>query len=389
MDAFIVGGLRTAIGRFQGTLASIGAVDLGATVVRKLVATSGLPTAKIDEVIFGNVLQGGLGQNPARQVAMHAGLPNTVPSFTVNKVCGSGLKAIELAAQLIRLGEAEVVIAGGIESMSRAPFFLPGVRKGQRLGHGEMLDSVIHDALWDRFCDCHMGITAENIAERYGITRAEQDEFALGSQRKANDAVRQDLFSSQIVPVELPGKNDVFIADEHLYPETTMESLASLRTVFKSGGTVTAGNSSGINDGAAAVLIVSERVRQELEPAWAFRIRGTASAGVPPEIMGCGPIPACKTVLGKTGMEVTDLDLVEVNEAFAAQSIQVHREMGWEMARVNVLGGAIALGHPVGASGTRIMVTLLHELVRRGKSTGLASLCIGGGQGIAMTVERI
>lgn len=392
MDAYLVGGVRTAIGRFNGSLASVNAINLGAVVVRELIRRSGLPPGEIDEVILGNVIQAGLGQNPARQVAVQAGLPYEVPSYTINKVCGSGLKSVALAAQAIALGESDAIIAGGVEHMSGAPYLLSTARWGQRLGHSEMVDSMLSDALWDAFCDCHMGITAENIAERFGISRREQDEFAAQSQAKAARAFAEHRFDAEIVAIEIPGKRGTsvsFAEDEHARPDVTLDSLAELRPAFKPDGTVTAGNSSGINDGAAGVLVVSEAMRKRLDPAWAFRIRATHSAGVAPEVMGLGPVPASRGLLHRVGMDVDDLDLVEVNEAFAAQSIQVHREMGWDLSRVNVLGGAIALGHPVGASGTRILVTLMHELVRRKQQCGLATLCIGGGQGIAMLIERV
>jgi acetyl-CoA C-acetyltransferase len=341
---------------------------------------------------MGNVIQAGLGQNPARQAAIHAGLPYDVPAFTVNKVCASGLKSVALAAQAVACGAANVIIAGGMEHMTNAPYLLKHARWGQRLGHGEMVDSMVCDALWDNFYDCHMGFIAENIAEKYNISREEQDKFAALSQQKAEKAMKENKLKDEIVPVKIKqkkGEDIIFDMDEHPRAGTTVESLSRLEPAFRKDGTVTAGNASGINDGAAAVLVVSEDKISEIKSDWAFKIITSHSVGLDPAYMGLGPIGASKGALKKAKCTVSDLDLIEVNEAFASQSIQVNREMQWNLDKVNVLGGAIALGHPVGASGTRILVTLLHEMVRRDVSLGLASLCVGGGQGMAMIVERI
>ena len=392
MDAYIIGARRTAIGKFNGALTPLNAIDIGAAVIRDLIEKTQANPEEVDEVIFGNVIQAGLGQNTARQVAIKGGLPQETPAFTVNKVCGSGLKTVALAAQAIATGEAQRIIAGGTEHMTGAPYLLQAHRFGQRLGHGEVTDSIICDALWDKFYDCHMGITAENIAERHGVSRADQDAFAAASQQKAEAAIKAGKFKDEIVPIRIPqgkGQEIVFDTDEHPRYGTTVESLAKLKPSFKPDGTITAGNASGINDGAAAVLVVSKEAMQALNPAWAFKILGSQSAGLDPAYMGLGPINACQKLLGRGVCSINDLDLIEVNEAFASQSIQVHREMGWDLDKVNVLGGAIALGHPVGASGTRILVTLLHEMLRRDVNLGLASLCIGGGQGIGMVVERV
>ena len=392
MEAYIVGGVRTAVGRYNGSLASFDAVQLGSIVIKELLARTGVDGAAIDEVIMGNVIQAGLGQNPARQSAIKADLPHEVPCFTVNKVCGSGLKSVALAGQAIACGDGEAIIAGGMEHMSGAPYLLKTARWGQRMGNGEMVDSKINDALWDNFYDCHMGITAENIAEKYKISRQDQDEFAAASQQKAEKAIKENKFQDEIVPVVIKqrkGDDIVFNTDEHARFGTTVDSLTKLRPAFKKDGSVTAGNASGINDGAGCVLVVSKEKMDALKPKWAFRIMGSQSAGLDPAYMGLGPINASQGLLKKTKCTVKDLDLIEVNEAFAVQSIQVHREMEWDMDKVNVLGGAIAIGHPVGASGTRIFTTLLYEMLRRDVNTGLASLCIGGGQGIALAVERV
>lgn len=392
MDAYIVGGVRTAIGRFNGSLASLNTIDLGSEVIKELLRRTSARGNEIDEVIMGNVLQAGLGQNPARQAAIMAGLPENIPAFTINKVCGSGLKSVGLAAQAVAAGQAAAIVAGGMEHMTSAPYVVKSARWGQRLGNAEMIDTLVNDALWDMFYECHMGATAENVAEKYGITREEQDEFAAASQIKTEQSIKEGKFKEEIVPVKLKqpkGEDKVFDTDEHPRYGTTVESLAKLQPAFKKEGTVTAGNASGINDGAAAVLVVSGEKMKELKPEWAFRIKGSSSAALDPAFMGLGPINACKQLLDRSRCQVNDLDLIEINEAFASQSIQVHREMGWGMDKVNVLGGAIALGHPVGASGTRILVTLLYEMVRRDVNLGLASLCIGGGQGIAMIVERV
>lgn len=391
MTAYIVSGKRSAVGRFNGTLTPVSLIDLGTTVIRELIENSSVRADEVDEVIMGNILQAGLGQNPARQAAVGAGLPESVPSYTVNKVCGSGLKSVALAAQAVACGAANVIVAGGMEHMTGAPYLLKHARWGQRLGHGEMVDSMICDALWDVFSDAHMGVTAENVATKYGISREEQDEFAAKSQQKAEMAINMGKFKDEIVPLTIKqrkGQGLVFDTDEHPRAGTTVESLSKLKPAFKADGTVTAGNASGINDGAGAVLVVSESKMREMRPTWAFKVVSSHSVGLSPGYMGLGPIAASRGAIEKAGCTVGDLDLMEVNEAFAATSIQVNREMGWDLEKVNVLGGAIALGHPVGASGTRILVTLMHEMVRRKVSLGLASLCIGGGQGIAMVVER-
>ncbi|MBF0560153.1 MAG: acetyl-CoA C-acetyltransferase [Nitrospirae bacterium] len=392
MDAYIVGGVRTAIGRFNGSLAALDAIELGSTVIRDLLRRTAASRDEVDEVIMGNVLQAGLGQNSARQAAIRGGLPENIPAFTVNKVCGSGLKSVVLGGQAIASGEANVIVAGGMEHMTSAPYVVKSARWGQRLGNAEMIDTLLNDALWDMFYDCHMGVTAENVAEKYHITREEQDKFAVASQIKAEQSIKEGKFRDEIVPVRIKqskGDDKIFDTDEHPRFGSTVESLAKLQPAFKEEGTVTAGNASGINDGAAAVLIVSKEKMKESNPEWAFRIKGTSSAALDPAYMGLGPIEACRQLITKAHCEVKDIDLIEINEAFASQSIQVHREMGWDMNKVNVVGGAIALGHPVGASGTRILVTLLYEMVRRNVNMGLASLCIGGGQGIAMIVERV
>ncbi len=392
MEAYIVGGVRTAIGRFNGSLASSNTIALGATVIKELVNRTEINGKAVDEVIMGNVIQAGLGQNPARQAAIMGGLPEHIPSYTVNKVCGSGLKSVAIAGHAVASGEATAIIAGGMEHMSGAPYVMKSLRWGQRLGDCEVIDTVINDALWDKFYDCHMGITAENIAEKYHVTRSEQDNFAALSQQKTEMAIKEGKFKDEIVPITVKqekGGEKVFDTDEHPRFGTTLDALAKLKPSFRTEGTITAGNASGINDGAGAVLVVSREKMDELNPSWAFKIIASQSAALDPAYMGLGPIGACKALLARARCSVGDLGLIEINEAFAAQSIQVHREMGWDMDRVNVLGGAIALGHPVGASGTRILVTLMYEMFRRGVSLGLASLCIGGGQGIAMIIERV
>ncbi|MBC7356963.1 MAG: acetyl-CoA C-acetyltransferase [Desulfacinum sp.] len=389
--AVIVSAVRTPVGSFGKSLAAIPAVALGVTAVREALKRIALSPDQVDEVILGNVLQAAQGQNPARQVAVHAGIPHQVPAFTINKVCASGLKSVVLAAQAIMIGDAEVVVAGGIENMSAAPYALPKVRWGQRMGHGELVDLMILDGLWDIFNGYHMGITAENVAERFGISREEQDAFALASQQKAEAAIKEGRFKDEIVPVEIPqrkGDPVLFDTDEHPRFGTTLEALAKLKPAFKKDGTVTAGNASGINDGAAILVVMSEKKAQELGLTPLAAIRSYASAGVDPAIMGTGPIPASRKALEKAGWTVDDLDLVEANEAFAAQAIAVNKELGWDTAKVNVNGGAIAIGHPIGASGARILTTLLYEMKRRDAKKGLATLCIGGGQGTALTVER-
>ncbi|MBU3057801.1 acetyl-CoA C-acetyltransferase [Pseudomonas indica] len=390
-EVVIVAARRTAIGAFQGSLSRIPAAELGATVIRSLLADSGLAGEQVDEVILGQVLTAGAGQNPARQAALKAGLPHTVPAMTLNKVCGSGLKAVILGAQAIRCGDAEVVIAGGQENMSLSPFVLPGARSGLRMGHGKLVDSMIEDGLWDAFNQYHMGITAENLAEQYGITRCEQDAFAARSQQRACAAIEAGRFAGEIVPVEIPqryGDTVIFQQDEQPRAGTTADGLATLRPAFKGDGSVTAGNASTLNDGAAAVLLMSAAKADALGLPVLARIAAHASAGVDPAIMGIGPVFATCRALEKAGWSLEQLDLVEANEAFAAQALAVGRELGWDSAKVNVNGGAIALGHPIGASGCRILVSLLHEMRRREARKGLATLCIGGGQGVALAVAR-
>ena len=387
----IVAATRTPIGSFQGALATLSAVELGTVVVKALLARSGVPADQVDEVILGQVLTAGCGQNPARQTALNAGLPYSVPALTINKVCGSGLKAIHLAVQAIRCGDAEVIIAGGQESMSQSPYLINGARAGLRLGHGQLIDSVIQDGLWDAFNDYHMGITAENLAEKYAISRSEQDQFALRSQQKTQAAQQAGHFVSEITPVEVPkprGEPLRVASDEQPRADATLESLARLRPAFRQDGTVTAGNASSINDGAAAVLLMSAAKAAELKLPVLARIAGYAASGVDPAIMGIGPVPAARRCLANAGWSLSEVDLIEANEAFAAQALAVGRELEWDSARVNVNGGAIALGHPIGASGCRILVTLLHEMQRREVTKGLAMLCIGGGQGVALAVER-
>lgn len=385
----VIEGLRTAIGGFGGALKDIPAVELGAAVIAELVKRSGIEGACVDEVIMGNVLSAGLGQNPARQASTQAGLGVEVPAFTVNKVCGSGLKAINLAAQSIAAGDADVVIAGGMESMSSAPYVLNKGRWGHRMGHGEITDTMVHDGLWCAFGHYHMGITAENIASTFGITREDQDAFAACSQQKAGKAIKSGVFEDEIVPVSIPQRKAdpvIFKTDEHPRPDTTAEKLSKLSPAFKPDGTVTAGNASGINDGAAAVILMSEKKAKALGVKGKVVLTGYASAGVDPSIMGTGPIAATQKALNKTGLTVNDLDLIEANEAFAVQAIAVNKELGWDEKKVNVNGGAIAYGHPIGASGAKIFVNLIHEMGRRNSGTGLVTLCIGGGQGIATVV---
>ncbi len=390
-DVVIVAATRTAIGAFQGSLASLSAADLGAAVIRRLLEQSGLNGAEVDEVILGQVLTAGCGQNPARQAAMRAGLPHTVPAMTINKVCGSGLKSVQLGAQAIACGDAEIVIAGGQESMSQAPYLLPAARTGLRLGHGQVLDSLIADGLWDAFNDYHMGITAENLAEQYGISRDAQDAFAAASQQKALAAIAAGRFEAEIAPVSIAQKKGeplVFARDEQPRGETTLESLAKLRPAFKKDGTVTAGNASTLNDGAAAVLLMSADKAAALGLPVLGRIAAAASAGVDPAIMGIGPVDATRRCLDKAGWQLAEVERIEANEAFAAQALAVGQALGWDAERVNVNGGAIALGHPIGASGCRILVSLLHEMQRSGARKGLATLCIGGGQGVALAIAR-
>ncbi|MBF0676290.1 acetyl-CoA C-acetyltransferase [Pseudomonas sp.] len=390
-DVVIVAATRTAIGSFQGALATVSAVDLGAAVIERLLEQTGVPGAQVNDVILGHVLTAGAGQNTARQAAIKAGLPHSVPALTLNKVCGSGLKAVQLAAQAIRCGDAEVVIAGGMENMSQAPYLMPDARTGLRMGHGKVIDTMIQDGLWDAFNDYHMGITAENLVEKYGLSRAEQDAFAAASQHKAAAAIEAGRFADEITPILVPqrkGEPLAFVLDEQPRAGTTAESLGTLKPAFKQDGSVTAGNASSLNDGAAAVLLMSAAKAKALRLPVLARIAGYASAGVDPAIMGIGPVDATRRALFKAGWDLEQLDLIEANEAFAAQALAVGRELRWDAAKVNVNGGAIALGHPIGASGCRILVTLLHELIRRDASKGLATLCIGGGQGVALAIER-
>ncbi len=390
-QAVIVSAVRTPVGSFGRSLKGIPAVELGVVALREALSRAQLEPSLVDEVVLGNVLQAGLGQNPARQVSIHAGLPHEVPAFTINKVCASGLKSVFLAAQAVMLGDAEVVVAGGIENMSLAPYALNDARWGQRMGDGKLVDLMILDGLWDAFNGYHMGNTAENVANKFGVTREDQDAFALASQQKAEAAIKSGRFKDEIVPVKIPqrkGEPLVFDTDEHPRFGTTLEALSKLKPAFKPDGTVTAGNASGINDGAAILIVMSEKKAQEVGVKPLAFIRGYASGGVDPAIMGVGPVRASRKALAKAGWSVSDLDLVEANEAFAAQAIAVNREMGWDLTRVNVNGGAIAIGHPIGASGARILTTLLHEMVKRDAKKGLATLCIGGGQGSAIAVER-
>ncbi|EMQ1489077.1 acetyl-CoA C-acetyltransferase [Enterobacter kobei] len=388
----IVGATRTPIGSFRGSLSPLSAVELGAVTVQRLLESSGLHPEQIDELVFGQVLTAGCGQNPARQTAITAGLPVSTPATTVNLVCGAGLKAVQLAVQAIRCGDADVVIAGGQESMSNAPYLLDGARSGLRFGHTGLQDSMITDGLWDAFNDYHMGITAENVAREYGISREQQDAFAFRSQQKAASAIETGRFDAEIAPVTVKqGKRAPQIVrhDEQPRPETTAGQLAQLRPAFlHDEGTVTAGNASTLNDGAAAVLLMSEEKARESGLPVLGHIVSYAVTGVDPSVMGIGPVSACRTALARAGWTLDDVDLIEANEAFAAQALAVGKELGWDEQNVNVNGGAIALGHPIGASGCRILVTLLHEMQSRGVTKGLATLCVGGGQGIALTVER-
>ncbi len=391
-EVAIVSAVRTAVGSFLGTLANMHAVDLGAVVIAESLKRIDLDGARVDEVIMGNVLQAGLGQGPARQAALKAGLPQEAPAWTMNFVCGSGLYSVVVGAQDIITGEADIVVAGGMENMSLAPYLSPGVRQGLRIGNAQMIDEMINDGLWCAFNDVHMGITAENIAKRYDITREEQDSLALASQQKAARASESGRFKDEIVPVAIKKKGEtvLFEKDEFIRPGTTMETLAKLKPAFKKNGTVTAGNASGINDSAAAVVLMSTDVAQELGLRHLVIVRSSAKAGVDPAVMGMGPIPASRKALQKAGIAVGDLDLVEANEAFAAQSVAVARELELPPDKTNVNGGAIAIGHPIGASGTRILVTLVHEMQKRaGARYGLATLCVGGGHGVAMVVEKV
>ena len=390
-DVVIVAAKRTAIGSFGGGLSSLSADQLGTAVIKAVMEETGVAGDQINEVILGQVLTAGCGQNPARQSAINAGLPASVPAITINKVCGSGLKAVHMAVQAIQCGDAEMILAGGQESMSQAPHVLPNSRNGQRMGNWSMIDTMITDGLWDAFNDYHMGITAENIVEKYGITRDEQDAFAAASQQKAVAAQKAGYFDGQIVPVTIPQrKGDPLVVDKDECPRdgVTGDSLGKLRPAFKKDGSVTAGNASSLNDGAAVVMVCSADKAKELGLTPLATIKAHANAGVDPTIMGTGPIPASQRCLERAGWTVDDLDLIEANEAFAAQAISVNRDLGWDTAKVNVNGGAIALGHPIGASGCRILVSLLHEMTRRDAKKGLATLCIGGGMGVALAVER-
>jgi len=390
-QAVIVNAVRTPVGSYGKSLAGISAVDLGVIAINEALRRAELAPNHIDEVILGNVLQAGLGQNPARQVAIKAGIPKEVPAFTINKVCASGLKSVFLAAQAVMLGDAEAVIAGGIENMSQTPYALREARWGQRMGDSKLVDLMILDGLWDAFNGYHMGNTAENVASKFAVTREEQDQFALASQQKAEAAIKSGNFRDEIVPVPIPqrkGDPVLFDTDEHPRFGTTLEALLKLKPAFKKDGTVTAGNASGINDGAAIIIVMSASKAKSLGLEPTAVIRSYAASGVDPSIMGIGPVRASQKALEKIGWKVDQLDLIEANEAFAAQAIAVNREMGWDLARVNVNGGAIALGHPIGASGARILTTLLHGMTKRGAKKGLATLCIGGGQGAAIVVER-
>jgi acetyl-CoA C-acetyltransferase len=390
-EIVIVSAARTAVGKFGGSLAKTPAPELGATVIKALLERSGVAADQIGEVILGQVLQAGAGQNPARQSVVKSGLPQSVPAMTINAVCGSGLKAVMLAAQAIRDGDSEIVIAGGQENMSLAPHVLHGSRDGQRMGDWKLIDSMITDGLWDVYNQYHMGITAENVAKKYGITREQQDALALASQQKAAAAQEAGRFKDEIVPVSIPQKKGdpvVFAADEFINRKTSAEALAGLRPAFDKAGGVTAGNASGLNDGAAAVLVMTAKKADQLGLQPLARIASYATVALDPALMGMGPVPASTKALQRAGWKPADLDLLEINEAFAAQACAVHKEMGWDTSKVNVNGGAIAIGHPIGASGCRILVTLLHEMQRRGAKKGIASLCIGGGMGVALTVER-
>lgn len=390
-EVVIASAVRTAVGSFGGSLKDVPAVELGALVIKEAVNRAGIKAENVEEVIMGNVLQAGLGQNPARQAAIKAGLSIETSSMTINKVCGSGLRAVSMAAQMIKAGDADIIVAGGMENMSRAPFVLETSRWGQRMGDGKMIDEMIKDGLWDAFNQYHMGVTAENIAEKWGLTREMQDQFALSSQLKAEKAVKSGRFKDEIVPVVIPqrkGEPKVFDTDEFPRFGTTIEALAKLKPAFKKDGTVTAGNASGINDGAAAFVVMSLDKANELGIKPLAKIVSYANGGVDPSIMGYGPVPSTRKALEKANLKVEDLDLIEANEAFAAQSLAVAKDLNFDMEKVNVNGGAIALGHPIGASGGRILVTLIHEMAKRDAKRGLATLCIGGGQGTALVIER-
>ncbi len=392
-DVVIISACRTPVGKFQGSLADLSAPQLGAVVVREAVKRANLQPQQVDECIMGNVISAGLGQNPARQAALYGGLPPEVGAMTINKVCGSGLKSVALAAQAIETGNSSVVVAGGMESMTNAPYLLPNARKGYRLGNGQVIDSMVHDGLWDVYNDYHMGITGENVAEKYGITREEQDEFAVNSHRKAIAAQKECRFKSQIVPIEIPAKKKgqppvIFDKDEGPREDTTIEVLRSLKPAFKKDGTVTAGNAPGVNDGAAAVVVTSPARAKEFGVSPLVRIVAQATSGVEPKWVMMAPVGAVRQIWEKTGWKKDDVDLYELNEAFSVQALGVIRELGLDMERVNVNGGAVALGHPIGASGTRVLVTLIYEMIRRDVRRGIAALCLGGGNAVAMAVER-
>jgi len=392
-DVVIISGCRTAVGKFQGSLTDLSAPQLGAIVVREAVKRAGLNSDQVDECIMGNVLPAGLGQNPARQAAIFAGLSPATGAMTINKVCGSGLKAVALAAQAVQTGNSSIVVAGGMESMTNAPYLLPQARKGYRLGNGQVIDSMVHDGLWDIYNDYHMGITGENVAEKYGITREEQDEFAVHSHRKAVAAMKECRFKSQIVPVELPAKKKgeaprLFEKDESPREDTTIEVLRALKPAFKKDGTVTAGNAPGVNDGAAAVVVTSASRAKELGAQPMVRIVAQATSGVEPKWVMMAPVGAVRTIWEKTGWKKDDVDLYELNEAFSVQALGVMRELGLDPNKVNVNGGAVAIGHPIGASGARVLVTLIYEMTRRNAKRGIAALCLGGGNAVAMAVER-
>ncbi len=390
-EVVIVSAVRTPIGSFGGALKDVPAVTLGAIAVKEAIKRAGIDPAIIDEVILGNVLQGGLGQNVARQIAMAAGVPKEVPALTINKVCGSGLRSVGLAAQIIKAGDADCVLAGGAESMSLSSYAVPSARWGARMGDTKMVDMMINDGLTDAFNHYHMGITAENIVEQWGLTREELDQFAAASQNKAEAAIKAGKFKDEIVPVEIPQrKGDPIVFDTDEFPKfgTTVEGLGKLKPAFKKDGIVTAANASGINDSGAALIVMSKEKADELGLKYLCKVKSYASAGVDPTIMGIGPVPASKSALDKAGLKVSDLDLIEANEAFAAQSVAVGKDLGFDAAKLNVNGGAIALGHPIGASGARILITLIHEMIKRDSKYGLATLCIGGGQGTSLIIER-
>jgi acetyl-CoA C-acetyltransferase len=390
-DAVIVSAVRTPVGSFAGEFKDVPATELGAHAVRAALERAGISGDEVEEVVLGCVLQAGLGQNPARQSAIAAGIPKEVPSTTINMLCGSGLKSVAIASQMIRAGDADVVVAGGMENMTRAPYLLPAARFGFRMGDAEVVDSMVHDGLWDAFNDIHMGVTAENLADQYGIGRQEQDEFAADSQQKAERAIADGVFKDEIMPIEVPVKGGTRVVDNDEHPRagTTADALAKLRAAFRrDGGTVTAGNASGVNDGAAAIVVMSASRANERGLRTFGTVESYASVGVEPKIMGIGPVPAVRRALAKAGLELGDIDLFELNEAFAAQSLAVLRELNIDHERINPHGGAIALGHPIGASGGRILVTLLHEMRRRDSRRGLATLCVGGGQGQAAVIRN-